>query len=541
MRTFGRMRRRMLGGVSTAASLLAVGVLAPAAGAQVTLPTPCPAPVVAIGVSTVTCVYTGAAQTWTVPAGVTSATFDLLGASGGVNNVAGAGGETRATIPVVAGTTYQVMVGGRGGDEDPGESLVPPPTPFSTGGFNGGGNGGMDGSINGTGGGGASDIRVNGACAATGACALTDRIAVAGGGGGSGIGVYGSGGIGGNGGGTSGVDGGAAGGGGAGGGGATPVAGGAGAPASATGDGQTAPPAEPGSLGQGGHGADFGGGGGGGGGGGFEGGGGGGGAVIFSGGSGGGGGGSALVPSGGTTTAGVRANDDGLVTITYTAPSASYPSLVLAQNPGGYWRFDEASGTTAFDQSPQRTTTGRTSTASTLGVAGAIGRATPRPRSTGSTTRSGCPTRTRWTWATRSPSRAGSSARSTAQSQELFNKGGNGLQLTVMSAANGNQVWLRKANVTTIAHSTAGVPADGRFHHVVVTKNGTGPTSTVIYIDGVAGTVIAAPAQVIANTAFPLTFSGAGTNQHVLDEFALYDGVLSAADVVAHHNAGAGI
>ena len=539
MRTFGRMRRRMLGGVSTAASLLAVGVLAPAAGAQVTLPTPCPAPVVAIGVSTVTCVYTGAAQTWTVPAGVTSATFDLLGASGGVNNVAGAGGETRATIPVVAGTTYQVMVGGRGGDEDPGESLVPPPTPFSTGGFNGGGNGGMDGSINGTGGGGASDIRVNGACAATGACALTDRIAVAGGGGGSGIGVYGSGGIGGNGGGTSGVDGGAAGGGGAGGGGATPVAGGAGAPASATGDGQTAPPAEPGSLGQGGHGADFGGGGGGGGGGGFEGGGGGGGAVIFSGGSGGGGGGSALVPSGGTTTAGVRANDDGLVTITYTAPSASYPSLVLAQNPGGYWRFDEASGTTAFDQSPNHNN-GTYLNGVTLGVAGAIAGDTAASfdgvndsvRVPDSNSLDVGDSFTLEGWIKRS---------STAQSQELFNKGGNGLQLTVMSAANGNQVWLRKANVTTIAHSTAGVPADGRFHHIVVTKNGTGPTSTVIYIDGVAGTVIAAPAQVIANTAFPLTFSGAGTNQHVLDEFALYDGVLSAADVVAHHNAGAGI
>ena len=114
MRTFGRMRRRMVGGVSTAAALAAVGVLAPAAGAQVALPTPCPAPVVAAAVSTVTCAFTGTAQTWTVPAGVTSAMFDLFGASGGNGNFAGAGGaggETTATIAVVAGATYQVMVG----------------------------------------------------------------------------------------------------------------------------------------------------------------------------------------------------------------------------------------------------------------------------------------------------------------------------------------------------------------------------------------------------------------------------------------------
>ena len=44
----------------------------------------------------------------------------------------------------------------------------------------------------------------------------------------------------------------------------------------------------------------------------------------------------------------------------------------------------------------------------------------------------------------------------------------------------------------------------------------------------------------IANTAFPLTFTGAGAPPHTLDEFALYDGVLSAARVTAHHLAGIG-
>jgi len=47
----------------------------------------CPSAVVTGATATVTCRYTGAAQYWTVPAGVTQATFTLYGAVGG----AGAG------------------------------------------------------------------------------------------------------------------------------------------------------------------------------------------------------------------------------------------------------------------------------------------------------------------------------------------------------------------------------------------------------------------------------------------------------------------
>ena len=65
--------------------------------------------------------YTGAAQTWTVPAGVTEATFDLYGAQGHGGCCPfsafprGLGGRATATIPVTAGTSIQVNVGGRGG------------------------------------------------------------------------------------------------------------------------------------------------------------------------------------------------------------------------------------------------------------------------------------------------------------------------------------------------------------------------------------------------------------------------------------------
>ena len=64
---------------------------------------------------TVTCTYpfTGAPETWTVPAGVTQATFDLYGAQGAGGN-GGRGGRVTATLAVTPGAIYQIRVGGRG-------------------------------------------------------------------------------------------------------------------------------------------------------------------------------------------------------------------------------------------------------------------------------------------------------------------------------------------------------------------------------------------------------------------------------------------
>jgi hypothetical protein len=91
--------------------------------------------------------------------------------------------------------------------------------------------------------------------------------------------------------------------------------------------------------------------------------------------------------------------------------------------------------------------------------------------------------------------------------------------------------------VTTIAHSTAGVPADGAYHHIVATKDG--PGTTTIYIDGLdAGTVQVSGGQVVQNTALPLTFGGAGSTPTLFDDFALYDGVLNPSQVAAHNAAG---
>ena len=113
--------------------------------------------------------YTGAQQTWLVPAGVTSVTVTAIGAAGqstnGGINTGGLAASVFSTFGVLPGQTLYVEVGGAGSG--------------AVGGFNGGGNGGVTGG----GGGGASDVRtISRANPGT----LTSRLVVAGGGGGAG-------------------------------------------------------------------------------------------------------------------------------------------------------------------------------------------------------------------------------------------------------------------------------------------------------------------------------------------------------------------
>lgn len=115
--------------------------------------------------ASLTFTYTGAQQSFVVPAGVTSISVDAYGAQGGSNSPStniNFGGRVQADIPVTPGTTVYVYVGEQ-------------PTGL-TGGFNGGGNG----ETAGAGGGGASDIRIGGTT-------LNDRVLVAGGAGGGGF------------------------------------------------------------------------------------------------------------------------------------------------------------------------------------------------------------------------------------------------------------------------------------------------------------------------------------------------------------------
>jgi hypothetical protein len=146
--------------------------------------------------ATTTCTfnYTGAPEAWVVPAGVSSATFDLFGGQGGNFAAAallpggsgGQGGHVHATVALTPGATLNMRVGGKGTDG------FRSPNPFTgtltaAGGFNGGGSNtltcsGCSFALGGAGGG-SSDVR-------TSADGLVDRVLAAGGGGGAGVGSY---------------------------------------------------------------------------------------------------------------------------------------------------------------------------------------------------------------------------------------------------------------------------------------------------------------------------------------------------------------
>ena len=250
------------------------------------------------GQTTVNFNYTGAVQTWIVPPCVYTINAVVAGAKGGGSN-GGNGARITANIAVTPGQTLYIYCGGMGNQG------------ANSGGWNGGGTGhNSTGSstYRSWGGGGASDIRINGQ-------ALANRVIVAGGGGGrsggsspvcggnancnngsNGCNTYG-----------------------AGGGGGTQFSGGnGGAPWAGTPPGGSA-----GTLGNGGQGGYWQTASGGGGGGGYYGGGGGGndGCCTGANGGGGGGGGSSLVPAGGTCLAGNNTNH-GYVTITYSGGAA---------------------------------------------------------------------------------------------------------------------------------------------------------------------------------------------------------------------------
>ena len=130
------------------------------------------------GTLEVTCTfsYTGGAQTWSPPAGITQATFTLYGAQGGsaygFGGAGGVGAKVTATVAVNSELAYEINVGGAGDFGAPGA--------FGGGGI---GSGYTDGvTSGGAGGGGASDVHAG----ALPGFPRDTRMLVAGGGGGGG-------------------------------------------------------------------------------------------------------------------------------------------------------------------------------------------------------------------------------------------------------------------------------------------------------------------------------------------------------------------
>jgi CSLREA domain-containing protein len=210
-------------------------------------------------------------------------------------------------------------------------------------------------------------------------------------------------------------------------------------------------------------------------------------------------------------------------------------AAVLADGADGYWRFGAA--TDSSGNGNNVTFLGGV----TLGVPGALGGSDTAALFDGVNDQARVPDSNSLDVGNSFSAEAWIKRSSAAQTHELMNKGASGIQLVVMNAASQNRVVLRRAGVASIAQSTTGVAADGRFHHVVATMNGLGSTAR-IYIDGVDVTQVLAPGQTILNTSFPLTFGSFGSapsTPATYDEFALYDSALTPAQVQAHYAAGA--
>lgn len=277
--------------------------------------------------TTLTYLYTGSEQTFTVPAGITTLHVVAVGGSGGASAVlGGAAAQVTADLAVTPGQVLYIEVGGRGKDGASG----------GAGGFNGGAAGGSGGISLAGGGGGASDIRT---LPGPSLSPDTRQIVAAGGGGGGGTGIEAVGGAGG----AAGEAGKVSadfenGGGGAG----TQSEGGTAGVGVNNGEGGT--------RGQGGVGSSScgeGGGGGGGGGGLFGGGGAAAGCVSTSGG--GGGGGSSLVPAGGSLALALLATEP-QIQITYTPPAgeAAPPKTKLNSHPPKVVKTNKAKAKVKF-------------------------------------------------------------------------------------------------------------------------------------------------------------------------------------------------
>jgi hypothetical protein len=132
--------------------------------------------------------YTGAEQTYTVPAGVYSLNVQAAGAPGGSGDSGGAGGAAEEASGLLNVSPNQILYVEVGGGGTSGSAAGPA---VGTGGFNGGGSSGGFGG----GGGGASDLRTvscGGACSGSQSpTSLNSRLLVGGGGGGGGAGTGG--------------------------------------------------------------------------------------------------------------------------------------------------------------------------------------------------------------------------------------------------------------------------------------------------------------------------------------------------------------
>jgi hypothetical protein len=209
-----------------------------------------------------------------------------------------------------------------------------------------------------------------------------------------------------------------------------------------------------------------------------------------------------------------------------------YSDLILAHaSLVVYYRFGEASGTTADDIGPNNLDATLAGSGLTYSVAGAIANDVNTAITSNGTgnvlSRTDnnaldlADTLSLEIWHKRS---------ATGATQTIISKQTNayGLQFTT-----GNTVRLVKVGVATVAESSTTITDTTTFHHIVVTKSG---AARKIYIDGVDVTASLPGDSTLADNASSLLIgqSVAGT----YDEAAIYNAVLTPTEVLNHYRVG---
>ena len=212
---------------------------------------------------------------------------------------------------------------------------------------------------------------------------------------------------------------------------------------------------------------------------------------------------------------------------------AAYASTVLADNPSGYWRFGEASGSTAGNEIAGGLS--GTYSQATLGSAGAL--------ANDSNTAAGL---------------SGAAALVTIASHSAVDLGGgpftielwlkrsrtNQEEIVVAKGTGGYEVRIAKNGFVEfgqgggkrIAISNVKISDTTTWHHLVVTRDG---ANAVIFVDAINVTGRVTP-QTLSGTGAPLVFGaadGSGFNGWI-DEAAVYGTALTAGRVLAHYQAG---
>jgi len=224
-----------------------------------------------------------------------------------------------------------------------------------------------------------------------------------------------------------------------------------------------------------------------------------------------------------------------------SAPACSYKQTVLATaGVQSYWRLDETSGTSAADS--KGSVTGTYTSGYTLNQSGAMSSGNPAVGATGSGTVVGFGDNYDFTGTTAYSVEAWikpSAFTLDGSVRDIVGKdgGADGWGLHVLPAqgvaagtANYRQVeFTRKVAGVTYSIKSAAITT-GVWYHLVGTYDG---TTMTLYLNG-ASVATGTPGNSLANTTQAL-FIGSGTDTATVDEVAVYNTALSAADVLRHY------